>query len=361
MINFEDIKLLKKTITNFSNQDLKGKTFLIFGGAGSIGKEICKQLLSNEAKVIVADASEYNLYTLEEQYNEQLQQGHLETHLFDISRDSEFSKFRDYQLHATINAAAYKHVPIAEKNLKKVFNNNVLGCLNVLEFTKQKNIENHIFVSSDKAVNPTNFMGSTKTLGEKLVKRFAKDNSSLNFSSVRFGNVFASSGSVIPKFVDYAINGKAYPITDREMKRYFMSIPEAAFLILKALTSFDHSGIYLLDMKQLIKIVDIAEEIHKLVNKKLGHNNKFQVIITGMRDGEKLIEELSKDSEKIKNSCIEGILEVESQLDEECIYKTIDEISSSLDHPKFSKAIFEEILLKSVGYIKPNVFNSKLL
>ncbi|MFH1654786.1 MAG: nucleoside-diphosphate sugar epimerase/dehydratase [Pseudomonadota bacterium] len=270
---------------------LRGKRVLITGAAGSIGSEIFRQVLEYEPAAIGAlDHSEYGLYKLDEEFASHPCKNRCFFSLVDIKLselvDDTFDKFKpDIIFHA----AAYKHVPILEQDVRQAILNNVKGLMNVIAASKSYGVSKFVFISTDKAVRPTNVMGATKRIGELLVQQ-ANGDKDMNCMSVRFGNVLGSSGSVVPKFTAQVRAGGPVTVTHPEITRYFMLIPEAVELVLQAASIGNGGEIFVLDMGKPVRIKEMAEDLISL----MGHvpHSGIPIVYTGLRPGEKLYEEL---------------------------------------------------------------------
>ncbi len=264
---------------------VKDKKILITGAGGSIGSEICRLCEKYGAKeLILVDNSEFNLYSIDEELNISKK-----PYLIDVS------KFEDIKIvmekekpQIVIHAAAYKHVPLCEINPRSAVINNVIGTKNVIDLSVKNGVENFILISTDKAVRPTNIMGATKRVCELYVQNVESKNTKI--AAVRFGNVLGSSGSVVPKFKKLIKENKPLPVTHPEITRYFMLIPEACKLVLQAGSLAKNREIFILDMGEPVKIVDLAKKMLKLYGK-----NEDNIVFTGLRPGEKLYEELLID------------------------------------------------------------------
>ncbi|OQB14400.1 MAG: UDP-N-acetyl-alpha-D-glucosamine C6 dehydratase [Firmicutes bacterium ADurb.Bin193] len=285
---------------------ISGKTVMITGGGGSIGSELCRQVARfNPEKIVVFDIYENNAYDLQNEFLSAFPNTDLEVVIGSV-RDKErlnmvFSKYRP---HVVFHAAAHKHVPLMEKNPSEAVINNVLGTLNTANCAKKYNADKFILISSDKAVNPTNVMGATKRLCEMIIQSIGKD-SKTEFVAVRFGNVLGSNGSVVPLFKNQIKNGGPITLTHKDVTRFFMTITEAAQLVLEATSYAGQGEIYVLDMGKPIKIYDLAIKLIKLSG--LEPFKDINIVITGLRSGEKLYEEMLMDQEdlsEISNSKI---------------------------------------------------------
>ncbi len=283
------------------NQFITNKTILVTGAGGSIGSELCRQIIKFKPKCIICfDISEYALYKLEEEFSGLEILVKFEYLVGDIKHSSRIEKiFTKYNPRLVFHAAAYKHVPLMENgNVSEAFNNNVLGTYLLAKASIKAQVEKFILISTDKAVNPINIMGVTKRLSEMICQAL-HGSKSTQFVVVRFGNVLGSSGSVIPKFREQIKAGGPLTVTHPDMTRYFMSIPEAAKLVLQA--SFLGKGreIFVLDMGDPVRILDLARDMIKLSGLK---KNEIKIIFSGLRSGEKLYEELLAKEELTKPS-----------------------------------------------------------
>ncbi len=285
-------------INNFIN----GKVVLVTGGAGSIGSELCRQVaFSKPKKLIILDISESSAYSLQYElkhaFNDKLD---LVVEIASI-RDAEKvdDLFFDYKPDIVFHAAAHKHVPLMEHNPEEAIKNNVFGTLNVVNAAQKHSAGHFVLISSDKAVNPTNFMGATKRFAEMIVQS-CKGVSSTQFVSVRFGNVLASSGSVVPLFEKQIESGGPVTVTHPDITRFFMTIPEAVQLVLQAAVMAKNGEIYVLDMGEPVRILDLAESMIKLSGYKPYED--IDISFVGLRPGEKLYEELMMNEEGLKTT-----------------------------------------------------------
>ena len=274
--------------------EFKGKTILVTGSGGSIGSELCRQILRlSPAEILLLDVCEFNLYKIESELQHVKKSTHITPILTSVvSLKGLRRAFSGYEPDIVIHAAAYKHVPLVEINKEEAILNNVLGTRNILDLVVEFGVEKFMLVSTDKAVNPTNIMGSTKRVCELLVQSYEKNNTNkeTKFSIVRFGNVLGSSGSVIPMFMEQIKQGGPLTVTHSEVTRYFMLIEEAVLLILKALSLSKGGETFILDMGKPVRILDMANQLIRLSGKEPGKD--ISIKITGLRPGEKLYEEL---------------------------------------------------------------------
>jgi FlaA1/EpsC-like NDP-sugar epimerase len=279
---------------------------LVTGAAGSIGSELCRQIVHYGPKLLVMlDQAESPLYDIEQELKEQSTLTPRKIILADIrNRRKMKAVFRDVKPQVVFHAAAYKHVPMMENYPEESIKTNILGTKILADLSVLTNVERFVFVSTDKAVNPTNVMGATKRAAEMYVQAL---NNFLNthhrkfhtkFITTRFGNVLGSNGSVIPLFKKQILKGGPITVTHPEITRYFMTIPEACQLVLEAGVMGNGGEIYVFDMGQPVKIVDLARKMIQLSGKKVDEDIK--IVYSGLREGEKLYEELLNDSETVK-------------------------------------------------------------
>lgn len=295
---------------------LHGKRVLITGAGGSIGSELCRQVARfNPAKLVLFENGETPLFSIEQE----LRYRYPKLRIYPIIGDIRYRArveaiFDEFMPEVVFHAAAYKHVPMMEVNPAEAVNNNVRGTQIVAEAAHMFKAERFVMVSTDKAVNPTNIMGTTKRAAEKIVQTLAR-RSRTRFVTVRFGNVLGSNGSVIPTFQEQIRKGGPITVTDKEITRFFMTIPEAAQLVLQAGSMGAGGEIYLLDMGEPVKILHLAEELIRLSGKEPYED--IDIVFTGLRRGEKLYEELLLDGEGVKTTTHEKICVARSVHDDE--------------------------------------------
>jgi FlaA1/EpsC-like NDP-sugar epimerase len=278
-------------------QTLRGKTVLVTGAGGSIGSELCRQLARfAPARLVLYELSEYNLYTVEQALSETHPTLELVRLIGDVK---DLAHLRhtcaQWRPQMVFHAAAYKHVPLMEThNAAAALRNNTLGTYHAALAAAEVGAERFVLISTDKAVNPTNVMGATKRAAEMVISALAPQHPHTRFMAVRFGNVLGSSGSVIPKFKEQIAKGGPVTVTHPEMIRYFMTIPEAARLVLQAAAIGQSGQVLVLEMGEPVKIVDLARDLIRLS----GHSaDEIQITFTGVRPGEKLFEELLADAD----------------------------------------------------------------
>lgn len=304
-----------------TNKYYKDKVVLITGGGGSIGSELCRQLAKMEPKkIIILDIYENGAYNVQQElkiaYGNSLD---LQIEICSITnRKALRTVFERHHPQIIINAAAHKHVPLMEHNCVEAIYNNVFGTQNLVELCEEYGAERFMMVSTDKAVNPTNVMGATKRMCEMIVQS-ASTHGKVKYSATRFGNVLGSAGSVIPLFKRQIANSGPVTLTDKRIIRYFMTIPEASQLVLQSGAIANNGELFVLDMGQPVKILDLAENMIRLSGAQ-----GVKIIETGLRPGEKLYEELlvnTEELDKTDNSLI--FIERDKALSKEEIYKKI--------------------------------------
>ena len=298
-------------ITAASVKNAATSSFLISGAGGSIGSEITRQILLNNPKIIILfEMSEFNLFKIERECSVIISSENLSTNVIPVLgdiRDTENLKhiFSRYSIDTVYHAAAYKHVPLVEDehNIAKAAENNILGTFNIAQAAIQNNVNSFVMISTDKAVRPTNVMGATKRFSEIIIQSLNDDNDSIKFSMVRFGNVINSSGSVIPLFMDQISLGGPVTITDKDVMRYFMTIPEASNLVLQAGELSSGGEVFILDMGEQIKIYDLAKKLIHLSGRNYANTDSqegIKIVEIGLRPGEKMYEELLISGLEIK-------------------------------------------------------------
>lgn len=279
-----------------------GKAILVTGAGGSIGSELCRQLARfAPARLVLFEQSEFALYTLEQWFSVHMPNVALVSLAGDVKDAARLNEvFVEHRPQVVFHAAAYKHVPLMEVgNAWQAVRNNVLGTLRVAECAVRCGAERFVLISTDKAVNPTNVMGATKRLAEMVCEALHRQGGVTQFEMVRFGNVLGSTGSVIPKFQEQIARGGPVTVTHPEITRYFMSIPEAAQLVLQAAAMGQGGEIFVLDMGAPVRIVDLARKMIHLCGYADG---EIRIEFTGLRPGEKLFEELLADAEQTRQT-----------------------------------------------------------
>ncbi|MED1556534.1 nucleoside-diphosphate sugar epimerase/dehydratase [Bacillus paramycoides] len=278
-------------------EKIAGKTILITGAGGSIGSEICRQVMKyNPAKIVLLGHGENSIYTIEMEmrvtYKDAVE---ITTEIADIQdRHKIFGIMKKHQPYIVYHAAAHKHVPLMERNPEEAVKNNIFGTKNVAEAADTFKVNTFVMVSTDKAVNPTNVMGATKRFAEMIVQHMASISTGTRFVAVRFGNVLGSRGSVIPLFKKQIQKGGPVTVTHPDMIRYFMTIPEASRLVIQAGTLARGGELFVLDMGDPVKIVDLAKNLITLSGYSI---EEIGIEFTGLRPGEKMYEELLNEGE----------------------------------------------------------------
>lgn len=308
----------------------KDKVILITGGGGSIGSELCRQLAKMSPKqIIILDIYENGAYDVQQElkiaYGNAI---NLQIEICSITHKKALEKvFKQYHPQIIINAAAHKHVPLMEHNCVEAIYNNVFGTKNLIELCEKYNAQRFMMVSTDKAVNPTNVMGATKRMCEMMVQS-ASMYGHVKYSATRFGNVLGSAGSVIPLFKRQIAKGGPVTLTDKRIIRYFMTIPEASQLVLQSGAMANNGELFVLDMGQPVKILDLAENMIKLSG---AHD--IEIVETGLRPGEKLHEELLMNSQtltKTENGLI--FIEKDIPLSKEVINEKLQVLKKAIEN-----------------------------
>jgi FlaA1/EpsC-like NDP-sugar epimerase len=276
---------------------LTNKTVLVTGAGGSIGSELCRQIARfNPKSLLLFEANEFALYQIEQQLNDLAIDFNLVCLAGDVRDIPRLEQiFCEFKPSVVFHAAAYKHVPLMEKhNAWQAVRNNVYGTWCIASTAQRHDVEKFVQISTDKAVNPTNVMGATKRLAEMICQGLQQPQGT-RFVIVRFGNVLGSNGSVIPKFREQIAKGGPITVTHPEITRYFMSIPEAAQLVMQAAQMGKGGEIFVLDMGEPVKIADLAKDMIRLSGL---NTDEIKIEFTGLRPGEKLYEELLADTEE---------------------------------------------------------------
>ena len=332
---------------------ITGKVIVVTGAGGSIGSELCRQIVKfNPKELVMIDINENSLYMLEQEFNRNRVHGTLNPEIKILSLIASIREFtaisdifKEKQPSVVFHAAAHKHVPLMETRPMEAIKNNVFGTNNVIKACIKNNVSRFIMISTDKAVNPTNVMGATKRMTEMIMQANGK-NGVTKMAAVRFGNVLGSNGSVIPIFKQQIAEGGPVTITDKKIIRYFMTIPEAAQLVLQAGYYADKGEIFVLDMGEPVKILDLAEKMIRMSGFKPYED--IDIVEIGLRPGEKMYEELKLDGEtriRTKNDLIfkNNIMDI-----------TIDDINEKLNilskklQDNVSEAEYKETMLKVI-------------
>lgn len=356
MDNFRDVEiedLLGRDSIQLDNRNIKelieNKTILVTGGGGSIGSELCRQIVTyNPERLVMVDIYENSLYDIEQELKRNypdLEICAIVASVRDKKRLEEI--FSQYKPYLVFHAAAHKHVPLMETSPLEAIKNNVFGTYNVANCADKYGVKRFVLISTDKAVNPTNVMGATKRLCEMIIQAKNKE-SKTEFAAVRFGNVLGSNGSVVPLFKKQIKEGGPVTVTHKDITRFFMTIPEAVSLVLQAMTYAEGGEIFVLDMGEPVKIYDMAVNLIKLSG--LEPNVDIQIKVTGLRPGEKLYEELLMAEEGLEQTKHDKIYIAEPMnIDMNMIKEKLSELDDLLqnttnDQKDKIKAVIKEVV-----------------
>lgn len=360
-IGIED--LLGRESVRLENSDIReevhNKVVFVSGAAGSIGSELCRQVILHSPKtLIMVDINENGLYDLQQEFNMRKNEGLISsdveylpiiTSIRDLAALERI--FEKYHPQIVFHAAAHKHVPLMEEMPVEAVKNNILGSNNLMQTAEKYRVERYVSISTDKAVNPTNVMGATKRFVEKIIQ--SKEKSTTKFIAVRFGNVLGSNGSIIPLFKRQIENGGPLTLTDRRIIRYFMTIPEAVSLVLQAATFGKGGEIFVLDMGEPVKIIDLAEKMIRLA----GYipYQDIQIKEIGLRPGEKLYEELHLDAENVTKTGNKMIFIAHPmEISQEQVESELNGLRELVQNPDTSDDDVIYALMKVVENYKPN-------
>ncbi|MEQ2016308.1 nucleoside-diphosphate sugar epimerase/dehydratase [Photorhabdus bodei] len=289
-------------IPELMNANITNKHVMVTGAGGSIGSELCRQILRcKPAKLVLFELSEYNLYTIDKELNEQCHRESIKTEIIPLLGSVQHqcrlsTAMISFQIQTVYHAAAYKHVPLVEYNVVEGVRNNIFGTLYSAQAAIEAGVETFVLISTDKAVRSTNTMGATKRMAELILQALAEAQNQTRFCMVRFGNVLGSSGSVVPLFRKQILNGGPITVTHPDIIRYFMTIPEASQLVIQAGAMGAGGDVFVLDMGNPVKILDLAHRMIRLsgltLKNKQNPEGDIEVKVVGLRPGEKLFEEL---------------------------------------------------------------------
>ena len=323
LLGREQVRANFKEISGY----LENQVVLVTGGGGSIGSELCRQIaVSKPAQLIILDIYENNAYDIEQELKRHFPELNLLTLIASVRDKGKIEDvFRRYHPDIVFNAAAHKHVPLMETSPNEAVKNNVFGTLNCARLADKYKVKTFVQISTDKAVNPTNIMGATKRICEMIIQTIGRNSKNTNFVAVRFGNVLGSNGSVIPLFKKQIAEGGPVTVTDPNIIRYFMTIPEAVLLVLQAGAYAKGGQIFVLDMGEPVKIYDLAYNLIKLSG--LEPNVDIEIKCTGLRPGEKLYEERLMDEEGMQKTP-NGLINIARPipLDEKFLWETLDKL-----------------------------------
>ncbi len=344
-INIDDLLRRKPHQLNRELLDsfIKDKVVMVTGGAGSIGSEICRQVLRFGCKhLVIFDHNENGMFLINEEFVKEFDRDRYSLVMGTVRDRNKLQCVMDrFKPDIVLHAAAYKHVPMMELAPEEAVKNNVFGTRNVIEQCEKSGVKKFILISTDKAVNPANIMGATKRIAELVLEDKAKSYNTV-LAAVRFGNVLGSSGSVIPTFLAQINAGKPVTVTSEKMKRYFMTIPEAVTLVLQAGALANGGEVFVLDMGEPVYIIDLAKDLIRLSG--LEPYKDIPIVISGLRPGEKLFEELRFGDEDVDQTSHPGIF----------VTKLVD-----VDHDQLEKTLIDlaECAQKSdVAGVEENIF-----
>lgn len=347
------------SINNDSTKDYYcNKTILVTGGGGSIGSELCRQIAKlHPKKLVILDIYENNAYDIQQdlirKYGDSLNLDTIIASVRDVKRLDEV--FNTVKPDIVFHAAAHKHVPLMERSSCEAIKNNVIGTYNTANMAEKYGVKKFLLISTDKAVNPTNIMGASKRLCEMVIQ--CRTNSKTEFTAVRFGNVLGSNGSVIPLFKRQIEAGGPITLTDKRIIRYFMTIPEAAQLVLEAGAMARNGELFVLDMGKPVKILDLAENMIKLSG--LKPYEDIDIVEIGLRPGEKLYEELLMKNEKLDKTSNKMIfIEHDKPCTREEIENKLDILLSAVDKSR-NEDVLDAIIATVPTYHNPDEINNK--
>ncbi len=350
-------------------QSITGKSLLVTGAGGSIGSELCRQLLQQSpTRLVLLEQNEFSLYQIEAELRQLIEHFELVVELVPIlgsvlDQPRVERVMERYQIQTLYHAAAYKHVPIVEQNVIPGVRNNVLGTWVVAQAAIRFGVERFVLVSTDKAVRPTNTMGASKRMAEMVLQGLQRSpqNHSIRFMMVRFGNVLGSSGSVIPLFQRQISQGGPVTVTDPEITRYFMTIPEAASLVIQAGSLGSGGELYVLDMGGPVRIADLARRMIRLAGHRVGDDrqNGIELRYTGLRPGEKLYEELLIGDNVVKTVHPRIMMAQEEGPDAEQLESIVAILSDLIGQQ--AVVALQQLMLKQVSGYTPQCGNEDLL
>lgn len=332
-------------------KNLSEKTILVSGAGGSIGSELCRQIVRENPKhLLLLEMSEYNLYAIHKELTTDSLDDAITTSVIPVlcsvlNEQALDALLAEYKPDTIFHAAAYKHVPLVEHNVVEGVRNNVFGTLALAQMAQKHGVADFVLISTDKAVRPTNIMGASKRLAELVLQSFALQKPHTRFSMVRFGNVLGSSGSVVPLFRQQIKQGGPVTVTHEDITRYFMTIPEAAQLVIQAGTMAQGGEVFVLDMGEPVKIIELARTMIELsglsVRDDANPDGDIAVEVTGLRDGEKLYEELliGDNPEVTAHSRI-------MKANED--YLSWDALSTILDRLKAAAEVHDSVAIRSI-------------
>lgn len=326
LLGRDEVVLNTRSVSGY----ISGETVLVTGGGGTIGSELCRQICAvAPARIVIFDMYENEAYMLRNDLLRNYDDIDIVVEIGSITdRERLEELFDKYNPNVVFHAAAHKHVPLMEICPREALRNNVFGTLNTVRVADGHGVKRFIFISTDKAVNPTSVMGATKRMGEMIMQYYAKTSKTI-FTAVRFGNVLGSSGSVIPLFKRQIAEGGPVTVTDPNIERFFMTIPEASRLVIQAGGMATGGEIFILDMGQPVKIVDLAKSLIQLSG--LKPDSDIKIVFTGLRPGEKMYEELLMDEESTVPTANKSIMISKGQgISYEQVAAKLDELDDAI-------------------------------
>jgi FlaA1/EpsC-like NDP-sugar epimerase len=329
--------------------DTSSKHFFVSGAGGSIGSEISKQLLEHDPQTIILfDVSEINLFNIDRECKAIKLSKELSTKIIPILgdiRDKENLNyiFKNFSINHVYHAAAYKHVPLVEdeNNIVKAAENNILGTFNLADISIKYNVESFVMISTDKAVRPSNVMGASKRMAEMIIQSMNSLQKTTKLSMVRFGNVINSSGSVIPLFLDQIAKGGPLTVTDKDVTRYFMTIPEASNLVLQAGEMSEGGEVFILDMGEQLRVHDLAKRLIHLSGRSVSEpgGDGIEIIEIGLRPGEKMYEELLISGDQLSTNNPKIFKSLEAFPSMEVVEELVSRLKIGIQQNDFKKII----------------------
>lgn len=349
-----------KPVQTLLSANIENKVVMVTGAGGSIGSELCRQIIhQGPKKLVLFELNEFSLYSIEGELRNTIKQENLDILLFPIMGSIQNKKYLEnimatFKVETVYHAAAYKHVPLVEYNVVEGVRNNVLGTLNCALAAIESQVDTFVLISTDKAVRPTNTMGTTKRIAELILQALSQTQTNTRFCMVRFGNVLGSSGSVVPLFKKQIEQGGPITLTHPEITRYFMTIPEASQLVIQAGAMGKGGDVFVLDMGESVKIIDLARRMIQLTglkekNQENPHGD-IEIKISGLRPGEKLYEELLIGDNVYRTTHPRIMTATEVMLDWERLFPILQQLEAYCD--SYSVEEIREILLKL-----PTAFN----
>jgi FlaA1/EpsC-like NDP-sugar epimerase len=334
---------------------IAGQVVMVTGAGGSIGSELCRQILSfGPAALLLVERSEPQLFAIEQELHAAPNGDAIVPLIGDVTHQGRMHEiFRRFRPHMVFHAAAHKHVPLMEAQPSEAIRNNIFGTALVAKLAMENAVERFVLISTDKAVNPTSAMGASKRFAELYLQSLAAQDSATKFMAVRFGNVLGSSGSVVPTFTRQIAAGGPVTVTHPAMARFFMTIPEAVTLVLQSAALGEGGDIFVLDMGKPVKIADLARQMIELSGLRPGED--IEIVYTGLRPGEKLYEELSHSLESVVPTAHPKIMRhIAAPPKPDKIFMRLDELASALCEASFGPDDLKRLLAKTVVEYQPH-------